>query len=1237
MCYRRLSSGADNIPEVTYDYNGDVSEIIVYSQELSNTNRNSVESYLNIKYGITIPVASHDYYNQSSFSNDIAGIGKNSVTQGLNKDSAWSINSETILSIYNPNSLDDGDYLVWGNDGGSKTYVNTGIPGSVDFRMERVWRVTETNEVGTVTLKFYMPGINQCGTPVNASDIKLLVDNSDSDFSDGSITSATTYSNDTVYFTGVNLADNDHFTVAVSGLDRPAGVGEDLELWLKGDCGVQKIGAVQASIGDNILNWLDQSGYNRDMTNSVGSAPVYSSISGDSAIDLSGGSSYLIGPSAFSGTGARTMIVVARPLSIANSTTNCAFALSPNDASGNGYSMFFESPGGTNGLSCRVGGNRVMNHTTSTTTPNIIVFQNGAGESVSATEFWANGQAITDQLFLSNSTLNTGSQGTILGGLAVSGTLTPTASYDFNGYVYEVLVYSREISCLEQKQIELYLADKYNITVELFDESSNGSDGLENDIAGIIKGHGDYSDINSVSSGGLTVSNVSYLNDAGDGLFVAHNNASQSQITDVPAGTTRRESRVWYSDYTSCNSNTGNVTLTFDLASLVTCGSSETLANASNYRLITSNTTSFSGATVVSGASIIGNTLQFTVNVTSLTDLFFTVATTDETSSPLWTSTSAPADISSGLQLWLKGDCGVEKSEGVLASNTESVAFWRDQSGNSNDVSNDIGTAPTYTVSSGISGVDFSGGSNYLRGSPVITGTEARTTFVVTTANSLSAGNGNAIFSLAPNYTAGTGYGVSLETPGGSNGMSVRVSGNKVMNYTYPTGSRAILSTQAGASENVTDVEFFVNGESAIVEQSSASAALNTNNSGVILGGWSTNSDFIPEASWDYDGSIHELIVYNRELSCEERIQIEEYLATKYGITLYYTESEEIGDNGINTDAVLIRDGATSATSSALTIANSTFTTDCGDTLWYAHNNLSGITAKADEADMSGLAGTDVKRWARHWYGLFVSNETDPGNVTLTFDLDDYPASSTLTVAGSDYRLITSASPWAYATTVSGPTINVGNNTVSFVVDVNEIQKKNFTLATIDNSNSPLPVDLRHYEVKLNLNQVYVDWSTSSELNSSHFEVFKSANGEEWTLVSTVAGQGTSNDRMDYQIIDNDPYSGTSYYQLVQTDIDGSKSRYSIKRVVMSETVSNKEISIYPNPTTGYLVIEGDWSTKHEIYISNSSSKWISAQSFMVSELKKRIELNLSSFPPGMYFIKVVGINHNQPFKVIKN
>ena len=59
----------------------------------------------------------------------------------------------------------------------------------------------------------------------------------------------------------------------------------------------------------------------------------------------------------------------------------------------------------------------------------------------------------------------------------------------------------------------------------------------------------------------------------------------------------------------------------------------------------------------------------------------------------------------------------------------------------------------------------------------------------------------------------------------------------------------------------------------------------------------------------------------------------------------------------------------------------------------------------------------------------------------------------------------------------------------------------------------------------------------------------KVVDGIQFEAIEEVEGAGTTYQSRSYQILDKNPYSGTSYYRLKQTDFDGTFS-YSPLRVV---------------------------------------------------------------------------------------
>jgi len=172
-------------------FDGRICEVITYSSKKTDADltqeRNRIQSYLAIKYGITLGVngTSQDYVNSdgtkiwnqaanSGYSYNITGIGRDDKSE-LNQKQSRSVNNATdglgpiegivtigLSNIYDTNNLNtnsfplDKQFLVWGDNGAdlnlaaATVTVNMSagiIPGlttDVSFvAMQRVWKVVE--------------------------------------------------------------------------------------------------------------------------------------------------------------------------------------------------------------------------------------------------------------------------------------------------------------------------------------------------------------------------------------------------------------------------------------------------------------------------------------------------------------------------------------------------------------------------------------------------------------------------------------------------------------------------------------------------------------------------------------------------------------------------------------------------------------------------------------------------------------------------------------------------------------------------------------------------------------------------------------------------------------------------------------------------------------------------------------------------------------------------------------
>lgn len=222
----RIGNHATNIDDG--GINGYFAEIIVFDASLSNTERQRVESYLAIKYGITL-TSTINYVrsdgttiypstgSHSGYVNDIAGIGEDDDS-GLDHDNSKSQNANSVVRVYNPDELDNGNFLVWGSNNGSLTIPNTtDVDGTtIKRRLSRVWRVAETGNVGNFTIEFDLSAVP--GAKTQAA-LRLLIDRDGDGFTDNDRTplSGTLAGNIfTVNVAEGNINNGDYFTIGTT-------------------------------------------------------------------------------------------------------------------------------------------------------------------------------------------------------------------------------------------------------------------------------------------------------------------------------------------------------------------------------------------------------------------------------------------------------------------------------------------------------------------------------------------------------------------------------------------------------------------------------------------------------------------------------------------------------------------------------------------------------------------------------------------------------------------------------------------------------------------------------------------------------------------------------------------------------------------------------------------------------------------------------------------------------------
>lgn len=111
-----------------------------------------------------------------------------------------------------------------------------------------------------------------------------------------------------------------------------------------------------------------------------------------------------------------------------------------------------------------------------------------------------------------------------------------------------------------------------------------------------------------------------------------------------------------------------------------------------------------------------------------------------------------------------------------------------------------------------------------------------------------------------------------------------------------------------------------------------------------------------------------------------------------------------------------------------------------------------------------------------------------------------------------------------------------------------------------------LPISLVSFEANLVDNNVQLKWITASETNNDYFTIQKSKDAQVFEDVFIADGAGNSTSTIEYFEIDRNPYSGVSYYRLMQTDFDGHVTYSNIVPVHYTPN-GDPSIDLFPNPT----------------------------------------------------------------------
>ncbi len=196
-----------------------------------------------------------------------------------------------------------------------------------------------------------------------------------------------------------------------------------------------------------------------------------------------------------------------------------------------------------------------------------------------------------------------------------------------------------------------------------------------------------------------------------------------------------------------------------------------------------------------------------------------------------------------------------------------------------------------------------------------------------------------------------------------------------------------------------------------------------------------------------------------------------------------------------------------------------------------------------------------------------------------------------------------------------------------------------FSPWTLAGNGMALPVELLSFTASLNSKrQVDLDWVTTSEINNDFFTVERSIDGIHFEKIGETDGAGNSNVQLLYHTIDPDPYSGLSYYRLMQTDFD-AQQKYSQVQTIYIGNDTEVTLTLFPNPSNGNFTVSVTGLNNEYVIIKIidvTGKIYFVKTMFAESNLIYQVD-EVEKLAPGLYHLELIAGDKSYYSKFVVN
>lgn len=194
----------------------------------------------------------------------------------------------------------------------------------------------------------------------------------------------------------------------------------------------------------------------------------------------------------------------------------------------------------------------------------------------------------------------------------------------------------------------------------------------------------------------------------------------------------------------------------------------------------------------------------------------------------------------------------------------------------------------------------------------------------------------------------------------------------------------------------------------------------------------------------------------------------------------------------------------------------------------------------------------------------------------------------------------------------------IGNNTAN-TVKINNLTQNGPII--VGGVGTVLPVSLVAFGAQRQGSTVNLKWTTVYEHNSSHFNIERSSNGENFNLIGTKKASGDSYQKQEYVFADFNPINGVNYYRLVQYDKDGKTNTYEPISVSIDPTSSFTLLASKNSREIEFRLLS-DKKGQAQLDLYNMEGKKVVSQKLEISSGSNIYTMSTSELYKGIYILQ---------------